>query len=322
LKGPTFNKILKNNGSILPGTSRAKGLEYGCDWNIALAETLSGAFHSWYTSHKAETKTVSNALQLHVDGLFRQVLYILNNSNAEITTIERAKKMWKHSQQRLQAKVAILIEKVEEKQQWLLRRATMEDDRQNGLIPSVTRELYDDVYTATPPLNDGSGRTKRKYMTPKLKFQKDRFRELFTDEKDHFMDKTMRAFRSFINETLNIILEKHIGEISSSLERFTEMLRSQVPIPYTINAVGQKIRDDLRELLPELQKKSEEFSKFFPQNIKREEKEIALSAIEDLVPSKPINHNFSCYLNSVKRKRPEPSIRIKQESGTKRSRLH
>ncbi|KAF2650093.1 hypothetical protein K491DRAFT_761961 [Lophiostoma macrostomum CBS 122681] len=80
LKGPTFNKILKGRGSVLPGTSRAKGLEFGCDWNNELATVLTPGFKRWYNAQFEKMRAMEDALTYAFNIFCRDVYHMMNAS--------------------------------------------------------------------------------------------------------------------------------------------------------------------------------------------------------------------------------------------------
>ncbi|KAF2001636.1 hypothetical protein P154DRAFT_596258 [Amniculicola lignicola CBS 123094] len=322
-KAPTFNKLLKSRGTVLPGTSRAKGLEFGCDWNKALSDVLAPGFRKWSVSQTASVKELHVALGKALDSIYNEVHYVLSHSLAGVNTIERAKYKWKPFRFRLRARSETLVDDMLKHQEKLLHQATMDDERANSLMASVTDSLFDEVFTALPALKPNPNGKKPQFVTPKFKFQKDYLLKLFIYEKKHIVDRAMTAFLEMTEKNMEDVIEKHLAAIRQIMDCYSEVLRQLTPVAYVVNKDGIIIRDQLREVLPKLEELAGQLPAFLPATPKNEE-DGEMGQSTDSVTTKPASTSLSYYLKKdAKRKRGAGKTKIKKEEGilNKRARM-
>jgi hypothetical protein len=317
LKAPAWNRIVKSRGTVPPGASKAKGLENGSDWNKDLADILAPALRKWYTCQMTEMKKTKHALRNQFDGTYNHVLYLMNKSPAGFGTIEKAKQKWTPYRLQFLAQSDILMETIEEKLRLLVRRATLEDSRQNNFIASITDDLFDEIFNSVPARKTTTS-GKQAYASPKLKFQKNKLNELFLGPSNHFADMAKKKFQAVVDSAIENILDEHIGKIAQLLTKFSDMLRSQAPVSYTITQTGENIRADLRSVLPTLEEKATKLRDILPVTVKNEDDaEVAPCEFSETQPS---IKSLSFYLDNAPGKRKESGTKIKQEPGTKKIR--
>lgn len=94
LPGPTMNKILKCKGTVPPGTSRAKGLESGCDWNAELVKVFARGFNRWYTAQGPATEKMAEVLIKAFEFFLKKFFEKLDIPTSSIATTEKAKRKY------------------------------------------------------------------------------------------------------------------------------------------------------------------------------------------------------------------------------------
>jgi hypothetical protein len=156
LKAQTMNRILKSKGVVPPGTSRAKGLEYGCDWNLQLAKILSPGFKAWCAAQARTMRDIESILVNCFYVFHNNVMATIDQSAAGVSATEKAKSKYKPIPQTIKAKLMGIMPAIKSKQEQLLLRATMEDGRQNSFIATITDSMYDDIFKAVPALKGSS----------------------------------------------------------------------------------------------------------------------------------------------------------------------
>ncbi|KAH7115028.1 hypothetical protein B0J11DRAFT_594182 [Dendryphion nanum] len=324
-RGPTLNKILKGKGTILPFTSKAKGLEDGCNWDQDLAAILTPAFQRWYNEQERLMKPMRQAVKELIEFMFNGTTIRIEESQASVTTIEKAKKRWQPYRDRLTVKMDSLMDEIEELQRKLLRRATMEDNRQNSFIPELTGPVWDSVFSTEPEIKAITKEGRKIFKTPKLRFQREMLWDHFCNSDSHFVDKALKAFLRHVKEALDGVVEKYIAEMDILLSAYSSNLRRQAPIPYILTHDGERIRKELEQLIPSLEKHAADLRDCLPAKVRTEGDAQPSQSNAALAKSK--SHGFSLdhhYENSVKRKDRNPNVRIKQEQntgGAKRARL-
>lgn len=313
-KGPTWNMILKFQGSIPPGASKAKGLEQGCDWCLDLSQVFASGFEKWHAAQKKEGADINRKLF----GAFQtfHALYMNNmdRSSAGIQTTEKAKKHYQPHIDTVNAKLKCLAKRMTAKQGRLLRRATMEDRTQNSFIPGLTRPMFDEIFKAIPAIKSSEPGKKTKYVEPKVRFQKRRMMEIFIGEENHFVDKMLEEFALFVDSVMERLLEQTFKAIDDDFKQYSTYLRGRAPVNYEIDQKGYDIRVTLVEILPEAEKFVKELRQCFPKDIqdwKPAESENSDGATNDA--------EFSILFDrSTKRKVSITAGTVKEEAGTKR----
>lgn len=324
LKGPTFNKILKNRGTIAKGTSCAKGLESGCNWNEDLAAIISPGFSKWYALHREKMHGLRGALEAASDQIYYTSVSLIENCAANLITVEKAKRRWKQYQHKMLIKFRTLMKNIEKEEKRLLLWANIEDKRENNLIALLTDEIYDEVYNSAPELKETPPGKPKRYVRPKVKYQKEKMEDLLLKPNDHFVDRAMKSFQQKADATMVAMIEKTFGDISEMLSQYTTGLRDHAPIDYVISPDGESIRMDLQKVLPALEEHYAQLKSLLPIPIKQEDNaEVSTNAQELGASNKSISELFE-QINQNKRgiseegKSRTPHIKKERDHGSKR----
>jgi hypothetical protein len=319
LKAAAFNRILKCRGTVLKGVSKAKGLEQGTNWNKDLANILAPGFHKWSKFYIERVKPMIKSLAQAFNQFHHKALRTMNNSAANLPTVERAKRRWEPLRDRVRAKLLGLEDIILGCQTRTLQWATMEHDRENNLIAHVTDDIYDAVFTTAPALKPPNPKAKKQYkqyVEPKLKFQKKKLAELFLHSDHHFVDRVINYFQAEFDKAMRQILNEHFAGIEKLFEDYSIAIRQQAPIDYTITPEGEAIRAEVEQRIPELQEKIDELRSMLPVRASQED---ASYVQDDNFDIKEDEDNLALiYEKMVKRKVELPaerrqSKRVKQE---------
>jgi hypothetical protein len=315
LRVPTLNKVLRCKGKVQIGTSKAKGLEKGCDWNENLSQVLAPAFKKWYVAQIKGVKAIDSRLVDTFCFFNNRFMENIDKTAAGISTTEKAKKHYRAYRDKFGIKLQLLSGAMNMKQEQLLRRATMEDGRQNSFIATLTDPLFDDIFKALPDLKPNQSGKRPKYVEPKGKFQKKRMKAKFTDEKQHFVDRALKSFEFLVNTTMAELLEEKIGDINTFLGEYSTHLRGLAPVNYQISQEGYEIRAKLQEKIPDMEELPSKLQQCFPneaQNFKTATQKVSKAGKKD----EDISFLFD---RPAKRKAAEDMATvIKQEPGTKK----
>lgn len=321
LKGPTFNKILKCRGTVPQGASKAKGLENGCNWNKELSDLLAPGFQRSYIKHVECMHDMKRALSEALDHTHCRAIRMMDDSSANLVVVEKAKKKWMDVRPKMQAKLKVLMDRIDRIEKRTLLWAMMEGDRDNNLVSCITDGHYDAVFGAAPALKPNpNGKKNPGYVSPKIKFQRDIMAKLFLLDKDHFVDHIITHFQSEFDRIMNSVLAEHFDDVSKLLETFSATLRGQAPVDYMITQVGEDIRSELLRLIPTLEDKSAAMREKMPKRIKMEGGAAAPIPEDDIAISDNINV-VDLYEKESKRKRTGEGsttrvVRIKKASET------
>lgn len=318
-KGPTFNKILKSKGIVDRGSSKARGLENGCNWDKELAELLVPGFRKWYSHYCDEVTNLRAALRIHIDHVYNEAVVAMEKSLANIMVIDQVKRKWKPRRHKMRLQIENLMDEVESKAKRSLVWATMEDDRRNSLVSHITDARYEEVFAAVPKLKEGSNTNAKgkRYVMPKVKHQRNIMTEIFLGPKGCFVNDVTNYFQSDFDRKMDKLLDEHFAHIQKTLNEFSAMLREQAPINYTITSVGEEIRKELEDCMPKLQEDADALRTLLPKAIKPEDE--AAIVLGD--PTTNVGGTISGIYNSIrKRKRQNEGrsskTRIKKEGGS------
>ncbi|KAF2126021.1 hypothetical protein P153DRAFT_408019 [Dothidotthia symphoricarpi CBS 119687] len=322
-KGAAFTRILKCRGEVLKGASKAKGLDEGCNWNKELAKVLSPGFTKWSKTHSLGMKKMASSLRKALDQLHDKTNVMMNDSSANLVTVDKAKRKWNPLRHQIQAKLMILMDEVDKLEKKTLEWATMEFGRENNLIAQITDDIYVDVFQSEPELKPppvaGKKKQYKRYVTPKIGFQKKRMEELFLDPKNHLVDRLLKHFQSEFDTIMRSLLEQHFASIEKLLEEFSTSIRSEAPIDYIITRDGESIRADVEAQIPKLLEMAAELRGKLPLRIKKEDNLTKASA-ESLDIEEGEDEDFAFIFDKMaKRTRTESSTtteakRVKHES--------
>lgn len=307
LKGAAFQSVVKSKGLIPKGRSRAQALAEGCNWNMEIAKVLKPGFEDYHIAH-TELMGVWKDLVLKIfDGHYQTVRRTINNSAANLNTIEKSKWRWGKLMLFWRSKLQGLMQQLVAEESQFFSHTVSTVDRENKLIALVTDDLYEQVFLATPDLKKSSPGKPKQYVTPRIKFQKDLMEELFL-EKDHIVDRVLSLYNKKLNNCLTKLVEKGLGAINSLFNNYIVWLKEHAPIDYEIIQRGLDIRDDLKQLLPELEKMTKQMCSLLPPKAVKKEDDTELSTFEDIgdpnAPPRSLQVEFEKFL---KRKRPAPS---------------
>ncbi|KAF2751527.1 hypothetical protein M011DRAFT_523486 [Sporormia fimetaria CBS 119925] len=283
LKAPGFSKVLKSNGAVKAGNSRAKGLENGCDWNMDLVNIFTPAFKKWDNFQSKALLDFDIRLREGFDTFHLNLMDLMDHSASTVHTAEKAKSRYTLVRQGVQAGLGGLIQKMSTKHGLLLRHAIQDDGRKNGLMASLTDPIFDEVFKALPKVKRNNGK-RDIYETPKIRFQKNKLKTIFTDDNYHFADR-----------------------------EYSADLRSLSPHLYVVTQEGMEIRSKLQTLLPQLEEIAESMRQDFPDGVTDQLGQYGTQRELDLDPV------FDT--SSKKRKRKGQEVKIKQETGLKQNRL-
>ncbi|KAF1847434.1 uncharacterized protein K460DRAFT_306593 [Cucurbitaria berberidis CBS 394.84] len=272
LKFFAFNRVLKGRGIVAKGVTQAKGLEQGRNWNRELSEVLAPGFSKWYNAHIASMEPMESALRVAVDQLHQYTIATIDESTANIVTIDQAKKRWGPYREKIQARMMILMAEVRRIEKRTLDWATMQSAQYNNLVGSITDAWYDDIFHAAPALKPAVPGKKKQYVKPgKFQYQKDRMATHFVKSKDPFVDRALNQFQGQFDEDIKELLDKRFADVTKQLEDFANYLRGKAPLDYVMTYDGVAIRAQLEQLIPGLEEKANNLRALLPQRVKEEE---------------------------------------------------
>ena len=260
----TFNKILKESGRIAKGASKANCLADGCDWDMELSAEFSNHLGNWFVGQDWTNETLGEALSVFCTLFFDKVLVELEHSNSDVSAIAIARAKWLPFKHRILAQVDVMLRDLAKKQSSLHRRGIMADRRQNSLIPALTAKHFIDVYSALPAQKPSSTEKKRRYVEGKFSFQKRTMRDLFMRSDMHIFDQATQLFYEAVSKHIPKVLSDNLSAIFDMMDIYQQELEDFIPTEYIISPRGEKIRAELRALLPTLQKKALEVQSLVP----------------------------------------------------------
>lgn len=320
LRSPAFTRILKSRGTVPEGTSKAKGLEKTVNWNLEIANIMRPGFQKWHAMHTERLQNLKAAIPLQLDRLYLGTSALMNNSAANLITVEKAKIKWKPYRQLMKSKILAMMEELLVEEKKLLNRATLADERENNLITFLTDSIYDDVFASTPELKPTAPGKPKRYVTPILRFRKDRLEKHFLTTDDHFIDELVNTFQDQLDEKMTSLVDKHFIKLNVMFDGFSKLLREHAPIDYEVSPMGVHMREQLEKQISYIEGKSKTLRTLLPASIKDEDE--AGGSLDDCVDDAGDQvHDLEYFLNQIamqKRKRGETlgsaSKRVKQET--------
>ncbi|KAF2448958.1 hypothetical protein P171DRAFT_452610 [Karstenula rhodostoma CBS 690.94] len=238
LRGPTWNKVLKLRGTLPPRASKAKGLEGGCSYNKDLSGILAHVHFS--------------------------VMSMLDTSSANVMVVEQAKRKWGIVRKKLHLKMEDLMNELYRIQQQAVLRATMEDGRQNCLVAAITDTMFNDVFASEPASKPGCG-DKKKFVEPKVKYQKRLMTNLLLDPDNHIVDHVFKQFHEEYTKATNNLLQLYFQQLRDLLGVYSNTLRAQAPIDYRVENAGKEVRAELEKDLVTIIQESETLKELVPE---------------------------------------------------------
>jgi hypothetical protein len=248
-------------------------LENSVNWNAELASIVRPGFHNWYASHSENMKLLKDALPLQLDSLYHDTVALMNKSQANLTTVEKAKLKWSPYRHRMQSKLMAMLDEMMAEEKRFLHRATLKDERENNIISVLTNDIYDDVFISVPQLKVSPtppGKAKR-YVTPVFKFRKDRLETHFLHDKAHFVDRLIELFQTQLHEKMEGLIDKHFTKMKAMFEDFSKLLRDHAPVDFSIDPRGEAIRAELEKVIPYIEGKAEALHDLIPVDLTEEE---------------------------------------------------
>ncbi|KAG9189641.1 hypothetical protein G6011_06509 [Alternaria panax] len=310
LKPAAFNRIVKSRGNVPKGTSKAKGLEDTVNWNVELAAILKSGFQKWYAVHSEQLRKLRDALPLNMDVLFHKTVALMNNSAANLITVEKAKAKFAPMQHGMKSKVLAMMDEMIIEEKRLLHRATLEDERENNMISAITDEIYDDVLAATPELKC-TVKGKKRYVMGVLRFKKQRLEEHFLTAESHFVDRVIAIFKKQLDEKMTGLIDKYFERLNAMFDEFSKYLRDHAPVDYLINPLGEHVRVQLEKHIVFIEGRAESLQEHL---LKAGEDEgDSTDSVEHFDDSGDEVHDLKYFLEKVskqKRKATETSKRM------------
>ncbi|KAH7067835.1 hypothetical protein FB567DRAFT_585403 [Paraphoma chrysanthemicola] len=274
LKSPAFTRILKGRGTVLQGTSKAKGLENTVNWNAELATIFRPGFQNWYETHSEHLKLLRAALPLQLDRLYLNTVSLMNNSRANLITVEKAKIKWRPLRLRMTSKLMAMMDEMASEEKRLLNRATLKDERENNIIAALTDDIFDDVWVTMPPTKSTPAGKRPRYVTPVFRFRKDRLETHFLHEKAHFVDRLIKLFQEQLEEKMHGLIDKHFAKIIAMFDEFSKLLRDHAPVDFSVDRRGEAIRAELEHHIPYLESKAEALRNLLPIDLTEEDESL------------------------------------------------
>ncbi|KAJ4294178.1 hypothetical protein N0V90_007868 [Kalmusia sp. IMI 367209] len=271
LRGQILNIVLKYRGTVHPGASKAKGLEKGYPFNKELSNILDPMFQKWAVAYVDCMKYMKPALLQFTGLIHRAVMQTLDNSSANIMVVERAKRKWSTHRRILLAKMEELMDQFERDHERSMLWATMEDNRQKCLVATITDSHYENVFASSPAERPSSKPNKKRYVMPRVKYQRELLEKLFLDPSNHFVDITLKHFQDEYGSILNLLLEKHFNNIRHVLEQYGAVLQAEAPIPYKVESRGITIRADFQRDLASIEQHLKNLKELVPEALYTED---------------------------------------------------
>lgn len=303
LSASAFNRILKSKGNVPQGTSKAKGLEKDVHWNADLAGFLKPLFIKWHAMHTSQLKYLRDALPLCMDRLFFTTIALMNDTAANLVTVEKAKLKWKSARHRLQTRAVSMIDDLMAQEKWLMNRVTLDDERENNLIAEITDSIYDEVFTSLPEVVSKPGQ-KQRYIMSMINFKRNLLKELLISPEAHFVDKLFILFQDRFDEMTHCLVDKHFAMITTYLRSTMKIIHDHGPVDFTIDSLGEAVREVLTQHIPYIETKSKALCDLLPASLREGNDETSTDMDESLDDSSVQAHDLKYFLEKVvKRKK-------------------
>ena len=270
LRAPAFTRIVKNRGLVPKGLPKTQGLEGGADWNRDLAKILAPVFEKWSKRYQEHISHMLTTLAYNFSSFHRKINRVITEAAANVPTVEKAKQKWEPLKRRVLVKLETLMDEVDRIHSRLLGWATMEHEIQSSLVSSITDDIFIEVFNSVPPvkpLNLNAKMPKQQYVTPKIKFQQAKLRELFLTPDNHFVEKAINLFQSEFDKRIHHTIDQQFAAIEALFDRFDAGIRAQGPINFKLRPDGKAIRAEMKERIPELQKRINELKLLLPSQV-------------------------------------------------------
>lgn len=283
-KSAAFLRIMKCGGTVPRGTSKAQGLERGCNFNKELGMMLTPAFGNWQSNYTSAISIMGPALGLTIGQLDYRFLGVVDVSRANLATAERAKMKWQGIRDRIQVKISLLMRDVQELAKLMYSSVTIEFDQERNTIAYLNDKIYARVLVEDPeekpPVKGKESKTKR-YVEPKLQYKKKLLAKLFLHPDNHFIDRVLKHFHAELDHGVCKLLDEHFAGINELLSNFGASLKKMGDSTYTVTPEGKAIRADLTVLMPEVDEEVNRIRDMLPKRPKSEDDMPAAAASFD-----------------------------------------
>jgi hypothetical protein len=269
LRHASLGRALKMRGTVPKGTSKAAGLDAGCNWNLELATLLAPGFRGWAEEHSKSMVVVKDGLCQAIIGIHDRAMANLGKSAANLLIVDKARNRWRPYRNKLLVKVQTLIEQIARCERKTQLWATMEAQPENSLVASVTDPIYDKIFESKVPLRESTSKkgsnSKPKAIMSLVQYRKSGMQRLMLEEDNHIVDTLIEKLKSTFDSHIETFVSRFFTEVEEILENYSNWLREQAPINYPITPVGSAIRESLQELIPSLEEKMQELKELMPE---------------------------------------------------------
>ena len=273
-KGKVFEKVMKCHGSIPPGASSAKTLKNGCNLNKDLAKILRPAFVKWCEYHQSCMENMTSALEAALRFVYERFISMIQESDANVIVIEKAKRKLKDVPKKMSAKLTAMMNQISDFQKVSYHLAIMTAKVEQNCVSSVTDVIFDEVFDAVPETREittGKNRGMRVPVTSRVKCQQDMLKRLTIRRDNHLVDAIFDEFRCSYDRKIDMYLVHYFQEIGRFIEDFCEAMRKESPVVYEKEPLGESMREKLGDHMPTIRELHKKLQQNLPSPPKSEE---------------------------------------------------
>jgi hypothetical protein len=269
LRPASLNRALKMRGTVPKGTSKAAGLDAGCNWNLELANLLAPGIRGWAEEHSSSMKNMHKCFAQAIIDIYNKTMESLEKSAANLLIVDKARNRWRPYKNKLLVKVNTLMEQIAKNERRIQLWATMEALPENSLISSVTDGIFDAIFESKVPLKESTSKkassSKPRPIMSLVQHRKSEIRRLMLEEDNHIVDNLIKTFKTTFDSRIETFVSEFFTDVEEILENYSNWLREQAPINYPITPVGHAIRESLQQLIPTLEEKTRELKGLMPE---------------------------------------------------------
>lgn len=188
----------------------------------------------------------------------------------------------------------MLDEMVAEEQRFL-NRSTMQDDRENNFISTVTDEIFLRISASMP--DERPGGKKKRYVTPIMKHRVELLETALITGKIHIVDQIVNLFELSLKEKMEGLMDKHFLKIEKSLEEFSNLMPEHGPVPFMIEPQGEKVRAELEKQISYIEGKAEALQDMLPVELRQENRTLLMG--DDMGDDDGEVKDLSFFINKV-----------------------
>lgn len=206
------------------------------------------------------------------------------------------------------------MDEFQQLQQQTVHYATMEDGREISLVSAITDDIFDSVFASEPEVKSGCDAKKKKFVTPKIKFQKEEMTTRLLDPESHIVNQVFRLFQREYSQTIKALLKLHFTQLRDVLGTYSETLRAQSPIDYRVDRTGRAIRAELEQDLVMLEQDVKMLKELVPKMNTQSDDTDAMMGDDNVSWD---NLAAACNRLANKRKNDKddgPKVKVKKES--------